>query len=326
MSERKQQTPERIAQLAEQFPALKWILPCYQVEETKRDKQILHIGVQRVDENFLFAHAEHIGDETRFSVFQKGESSYNGKHWVHFYVIEQGHELEESSGLQQERQGSVKSFLSGYYENLSQVNHIIKVDARYYYEAQDDMRNPFGDFAGAEIEVTIVHPPKGKDGLKDLIEKAKLTSGEVRITTQDQLTGMLNKDSEWEELSDQLGLLTDRFTARVLVYGLKKAVEKSPSGKLSAEFDGVNLMTFYSAGRMLFTLEDENHMITFIADGTSEWHRTGIQGVAATYEGAKSLVDRVVKGWQRHTMRKMLKPDEVGDIMKEDPAVSYCGL
>ncbi len=311
------QNEERINQFIEKFPALKICL-----DRDKKNTRI-NIKVERVDQALLFSHGDGVLRSNGGFMYYDGPTGKFACEYVSaINICRKDGNLADI--LVTKKRGPVLRILEML--DLNDVAYIIKVEKHAFYEYTEE-GDHYGPYSSTEIRVTIYRLPKGKNGLQKLMEKASMCNAEVRLISRNLLQGTLNRDPLYAKANDQLSLLADRFAANVYASGLREVVDKSETGRMSGKFDEVTLLAYESADRMLFTLRDDNNYITFIADATSKWVNLGIQGIDATYKGAKHLVDTVTSIWRIHIHHDCLMDDSnLGSMLSEDPHVNYCGF
>lgn len=97
------------------------------------------------------------------------------------------------------------------------------------------------------------------------------------------------------------------FDAKVWFKGLQDQIHattcRGVSAKLGKKHDNFCVLTWTCAGRTMITIEDDNAMVTAVADESSKESRTGLHGIRATGEQAIELINRAISLFEAGTLK-----------------------
>ena len=106
---------------------------------------------------------------------------------------------------------------------------------------------------------------------------------------------------EIQQAVDKIYDKIKEFESAVWFGGLKAIINKSTTSGVSARAPKLNdfkVLTFCSAGRTMFTLEDKDASVTAICAEDSETSTMGMQGIDATEEQAVKLFNSAIRLWK----------------------------
>jgi hypothetical protein len=289
-----------LKKLQEQFPVISLL------ENTayifgKTDK--LRIFVQRADPELLYRQADNT-DGTRS--YCGNEKDYRGSR------------EEKACGVAIMPDGSHKIVFRMIWGDRSnrrrvrdgfdseKVDHVLWITTYVWHKPATEEQERNGTYLGEKVETeriyTVYLAPKN-GGFAKLRETADLGKN-VELSTHMMMQGVLDHNEEFEQVSAKLSALAHRFENEVYLRGLKKLVQKSKKRGMSGTFDGVLLMSWVMAGRIMVTLEAPSlryprvkNSFTVIGCDPPGEARFGWQSVHATLDQATELMNRVIACW-----------------------------
>lgn len=306
----KMQSVRRLKKLQKQFPVI-----AMQEEMHGRfpqDKPVtLRIFVERADPELLYRKADNVDGERSYCCKENGHRGSrkekacgvtirpDGKHEIVFRKI-----WDESNSRKHVRDcfGSEK------------IDYILWITTYTWYKPATEKQERLGIRLGEHIETeriyTVYLAPKDGDFTK-LRETTDLCKN-VRLSTRMLMSGIIEHNTEFEQANAMLTTLASTFETLVYLRGLKELVRKSKQRGMCGTFDGVNVMSWVMAGRIMVTLEAPNLVnpkikdtFTVIGCDSSEYPANfGYQSVCATMKRAAEMMDKVVIAWST------LSPDQ----------------
>lgn len=106
---------------------------------------------------------------------------------------------------------------------------------------------------------------------------------------------------EIQQSVDKIHDKIKEFESAVWFSGLQAIIKKSTTSGVSAsapKLNGFSVLTFCSAGRTMFTIEDKDASVTTITEEDSSSPRMGLQGIDATEEQALKLLNSAIRLWK----------------------------
>ena len=154
--------------------------------------------------------------------------------------------------------------------------------------------------SGGDITEVICHECARKDKLKMWRETGIITSS-LLLVANAVVSGSVSArvasdmDDYWklDRMNDTLGGCAKLFEQVAYFGNLQKQIqdEKHYSGMSADLSDGFKLLTFCTAGRIMFTISKGDDSITFITtDEPGQNSRMGVQGVHGTFNSLCHLV------------------------------------
>lgn len=147
----------------------------------------------------------------------------------------------------------------------------------------------------------------------DLVKEAQIY-GSYDLD-ENKLIEIINRDhSEEVKTKLRVKLATTRiqkkikeFDQRVWFKGLQDQILKTQcrgvSAKLGKKHNNFCVLTWTCAGRTMITIEDDDAMVTAVADETSKESRTGLHGIRATGEQALGLLEKAMSLYEDGTLK-----------------------
>lgn len=111
---------------------------------------------------------------------------------------------------------------------------------------------------------------------------------------------------EIQQAADKIHDKIKEFESTVWFGGLKTIINKATTSGVSASAPKLNdfkVLTFCSAGRTMFTLQDRDASVTAICAEDSETSTMGMQGIDATEEQALKLFNSAIRLWKEGTLK-----------------------
>jgi len=88
------------------------------------------------------------------------------------------------------------------------------------------------------------------------------------------------------------------FDLQVWRSGLSQHLAQHKERGESLEYNGLKILTFVMAGRVMITLEDDRSSLTLITAEDDPQSRMGIQGIDAREHQAHDLLERAMHAWR----------------------------
>jgi len=313
----KAQPKSKVMKLLKQFPPIEKLIEKEHIAGAP--DPAVAIRVQRADPTFLYWRAHNVDGITSYL----GPTSDEPEHRGHIatrseYLVVVN--MENTISYKMIWRKRDKQLVKGvfFYESPEKVAYFIWVSVwNWHHDATEEERNKgfhLGHHVNTALEFYVFLPPK-EYSFSELLKKASLKEN-VRLNQRDILDGCLKENKEYLWVGEQLGGLAAFFSHGVYLKGLKKIIDRSPKRGMSGIFGGVRLMTYVSAGRIMFTLQKDNNDITFIGAEDQDDPRMGWQSINATLPEAERMLITFEKAW-RNTAS-----DQRKKIFKDDPEVS----
>lgn len=125
---------------------------------------------------------------------------------------------------------------------------------------------------------------------------------ERRLTTRVVMMSILARQPS--ELLLEVKASYERLTASIKSFerdvwfsGLQPVVRACSCSGMSLAHEGLSVLLFSSAGRIMITIQDGVNDLSLIADETSRESTTGLQGVNGTESQAVGLIGRAIAAW-----------------------------
>lgn len=148
------------------------------------------------------------------------------------------------------------------------------------------------------------------------ILRARFGRENYDVHSEEQLLECLNADyPETTKAKLRVQLATTRiqkkikdFDARVWFKGLQDMIhaekhERGISAKLGKKDKNFCVLTWTGMGRTMITIEDDDAMVTAVADEDSKESRTGLHGIRGTGEQALALLDKAMSLYENGTLK-----------------------
>jgi hypothetical protein len=316
------QTLEKIESLKKEYPVIEHALhmECHGTQDAVPD---IYIRVERMDSNLLyFIGQEYDGERAalvsnddlrgskydRVLFFDKEAESIGGFTWGRGNKSRVKDWFACRTISEQDRLGFITkaTVIHWHKENKEKITD--ENCRSYSYRAE---------LVRKEIYLTLYLPPK--KGIRDLLNQTNLMTN-VRVSTDDITKGILNKEQEFEILSEELDAIAKKFMFSVFVRGLDKVIIKCPQRGMSGKFGDVTLRSWHMCGSIMMTFTRGDSQITLQGSDDDD---PGIyfKSIDATLPDAKSIVDVVIAEW-----KKLKTPKEMKSLYKADDGTSYCGI
>lgn len=142
----------------------------------------------------------------------------------------------------------------------------------------------------------------------ELAERADLTKN-VKLTTRAVMHGSMRDarlphGGDFTRAVERVQWAIQRFASGVWHNGLSKIVESCDFSGMSGNFNGVTIMSFVSAGRVMISVEmsnprnpEERDFLSFVGEDPPNEPRFGLQGIGCTVDRAVDLIEQVVHVW-----------------------------
>lgn len=311
---------KHIDQLIGQHPAIAEILK--ERRQKKANEGQITIKVQKADHDFLFQFGcNYTGSNGCVCRIKNGEhegEKARQRDILH-YIGHDGSVL--SKFLYEQAEGrsrmSVREII-GMPGLLDKISAFIWLSVYHWYkpstEGQEADGLHYGEYLRTELYFTVYTEPK--KGWQHLLDSVDYLSN---VTLHNDLIryGVLQRDVNWEHVSEELQKLANKFQNQVYLTGMRQLVDATQTRGLSGQFGKVQLMSYVLAGRIQFTLQEGDNQFTIIGVEGKDDPRMGYNSICATYPKAKELVETVIDIWQRtpSTSRsELFNPDEKVNI------------
>lgn len=316
------QTLEKIKSLKKKYPVIGHALfaECHSRHDVIPD---VYIRVERMDSNLLYFIGQEYDGERRALVsnddllgskydkvlfFDKKFNSIGGFTWGRENKLRVKDWFTCRTIGEQDKLGFITKATVIHWYNKNQEKITDENCRNYFYLA---------DLVRKEIYLTLYLPPK--KGIRNLLNQTDLMMN-VRVSTDDITRGILNKEQEFEILSNELEKLARKFMFSVFVRGLDNVIIKCPQRGMSGRFGDVTLRSWHMCGSIMMTFTRGDSQITLQGSDDDD---PGIyfKSIDATIPEAKIIVTTVIAEWKKLRTSKDMKR-----VYKADNETSYCGI
>lgn len=316
------QTAEKIESLKKKYPVIGHALfaECHAKQDVGPD---VYIKVERMDSNLLYFIGQDYDGE-RVSII--GEDNLRGSKYdrVLFYN-KKAESIGEFTWGQENKLRVRDWFCRHTTSEQNELRWITKATVIHWHKENKEKitrencgtYSYRGELVRKEIYLTLYLPPK--KGIQALLKQTNLMTN-VRVSTDDIIKGILNKEQEFKILSEELDKIAKKFMFSVFVRGLDKVIIKCPHRGMSGKFGDVTLRSWHMCGSIMMTFTRGDSQITIQGSDDDD---PGIyfKSIDATLPDAKSIVDAVIAEW-----KKLKTPKEIKSLYKSDDETSYCGI
>lgn len=276
----------KLKALIRQFPLLAGILADYP------KRSFIDVKVKIMDADMLVYRAD-IGG---YSIGIKGKKEgLVGREFATTFIcnkdtIVHRHEWRSSYG------GYLKDFFNSKSSYLQNADcYVVNVSHSIWHQKKEgisDFPECFGDKKFSEIDVVVWKTPK--EGLFQFLRRPiDLTKG-ATIYNQDVVNSMIRGDGVYEDVTKKINTLVDLFSSHTFVPYLKAQIDGSKMKGMSCEVDGVMLLSYCMAGRLLLTVSYRGHEFT-MKGLESEFNGLGLNHIRATYPEVEYMVGTLMR-------------------------------
>jgi len=315
------QSPERIRELMDQFPAIAAI----HTAQRQRPELPTSITVQRADASLMYRRADNVGIGNHNGwIGRSDRADARGTRYEIAAAVGRSGTLLRILDWRDYARGNHQPFTKVLLLKPESVGAIVWLTLERWYETPSEEKDRagvrFGKFLDAEARYTVYREPH--EGWTPLKESASVAHN-VELTSRALLEGVVRQDAAYQEASERLQAAGRKLYERVIAGPLNAHIGKATARGMSATFGEVQIMTYCLAGRFMVTLEaptpgtpNSRDSVTFIGEEPPKCSGVGWQGILATCDRAVQLVDLVVEGWEKlppaKRVRAFRRDDKVG--------------
>jgi hypothetical protein len=268
----------KIKSLISQFPFLESLTKGFNQEDV-----ICDIKIKRVDTNLLiFKSVDHNGINS--SVMHK-DGELEGTQIQYSLLV-------DSSGiLLTENSSHIRVF-----EKLQKIKDLNTI--KYIVEYTEHEFRKYGDINSerllTQINIRINKVPHS--GLTNIVDTFDVRKN-VMLNHNDVMFSKFKSETLYNEVSNDLNKLVEKFNLNVYGNGLLKVIDDCPQRGMSAKFKNINIRSMATIGRVIITLENENSQVTFVGDENIENPNIGIHSFHGTLPNIDTLIESFIKHW-----------------------------
>lgn len=325
------QSPEKIAQLATQFPYIGKLLDERSVN--KANKAEINVTVKRADHDFLFMLGVQY-DGANGSMIHTGKSPLKGTKRDFLYFIGHDGDLvwkweydvrrDDEAHLVVEIIGNV----SRSQDFMAKVAYCIWVEAYNWFtpptkgQVQDGIY--FGRYRSTDLRIVVYQEPElGWEQLMasaNLHQNVTLSTSMLLRGSQQEYNKRVDRYRGFISVSNNLQVLATAFQEEVYFKGLKEIIDQTEMRGMSGQFVDVKVLIYVLAGRIMFTLSDGTNDFSIVGAEDETDSTMGYSGINATYPAARNMVRTVIEYWAK------TPPDSRNRLFVDDEDVHLLGL
>ncbi len=259
------------------------------------------IRVQKADPSLLYWKPDNVYGLRHF-VCREGGQSGTREEWA--YVMNDGGGVWTWANWGTKDNRFIKDVIHGHHP--AHIGYILIVSRYNWYapatEPEKAKHRSHGKHCARQIEYVVHLPPT--EGFEHLFRTADVRKN-VELTERLLSNGIMAEIPEFQEANDILYEMAKDFESAVYLKGLREIIHKSDKRGMSGTFNGVQLMSWVMAGRLMMTFEAPNptnpkirDTVTLIGDDPPGEARFGLRSIYATCDRARDLIYGVIRVWE----------------------------
>ncbi len=291
------QTSTRVQQLQAQFPELQHIIPRFKRGDGPQHR--IRILVQRADPAFLYTYAETADGERSHCEPLPKETHLQGciaTRYKHLFFVLPDGTIDSQVTWEDFHASYCIDFLRKRKHLLPTLSRVVVLAVLTWYKRQDPLTTMsyLGAYQSTDLEITIHQAPTC--GWSELVATTDLSKN-VPMGFRDLIVaGCRYERPDVRRYNDALTEIATLFSTQVYANGLKTLIDASKIAGMSGMFNGVELMSWVSAGRIPMTVQRGNIDVTF-KSLEGEYYEAGVHSMHGTVEEVRALVNDLVAGW-----------------------------